>query len=565
MFLKEEYKCLIISDFNAANLTAYLNNDKLLPKINVSSSPFDKVIPILINGKDKCWNEGNDIAFVWTHPEKVIESFNKVLDFKEVDIRQIYDEVDNYASLLAGISNRVRYVFVATWSFLFSNNRGMNICGMRYGKGVINILLQMNLRLSERLKDISNVYLLDSQRWICITGRNAFDSKLWYMAKIPYCNEVFRETVIDIKSALISVTGSSKKIIILDLDNTLWGGAVGDVGVENIILGGHEAIGEAYVDFQRTLKAFTNRGILLGIVSKNEESIAIEAIKSHPEMILDLDDFAGWKINWNDKARNIVDLVNELELGLHSAVFIDDSPLERARVREALPEISVPEWPQDKMLYKSALMDLYYFGNFFITDEDRMRTQMYKTENMRQKAKLSAVSLDEWLKSLGISISVSVWPEAEKDIQRITQLLNKTNQMNLRTRRMSDKEFKDWANKEEHKVWIFRVKDKFGDLGLTGIISMEIKNKIAEIIDFVLSCRAFGRGVEEAMLYVLCSNAKDIGLKSIRAEYLATPKNKPCLEFWEKSIFQHDGSREFFWNLEKNYPKPDTISELSME
>src|SRR5207244_12283525 len=153
-----------------------------------------------------------------------------------------------------------------------------------------------------------------------------------------------------------------RKVVILELDDTLWGGIVGEVGWQDIKLGGHDPAGEALVDFQRELKALTRRGILLAIVSKNEESVAMEAIAKHPEMVLKLDDFAGWRINWRDKAENIHALMNELNLGLDSAVFIDDSAVERARVRETLPALFVPDWPSDKRLYPQALLLVHCFA-----------------------------------------------------------------------------------------------------------------------------------------------------------------------------------------------------------
>ncbi len=392
---------------------------------------------------------------------------------------------------------------------------------------------------------------MDAQKWISIGGRNAFNPKLWYMGKIPFENELFKEAAKDIKSALLSLTGNTKKLIILDLDDTLWGGIVGDVGIGHLNLGGHDHIGEAYADFQRALKSLINRGILLGLVSKNEEPVALEAIKKHPEMILKLDDFAGWRINWGDKAQNIADLVSELNLGLDSVVFIDDSPLERARVREALPEVYVPEWPVDKMLYRSTLLSLPCFDTVSITKEDLERSKSYAAERMRKNERLSIPSSEDWLKALKIKV---VCEELnENNIQRTAQLLNKTNQMNLSTRRMREAEFKQWAAYSLHKVIVFRVSDKFGHLGLTGIISAQIKDKEAKVIDFILSCRAFGRKIEETMLYVLCRYAKKNKLKRVYMEYIPTKKNKPCLEFLENSCFSNKAENVFVWDLKKEY------------
>lgn len=434
---------------------------------------------------------------------------------------------------------------------------------MKTGIGISNTLMRMNLRLSDNLDKASNIYLLNTQKWIEKAGKNAFNPKLWYMAKIPFGNQVFTEAVKDIKSVVTAIHGKSKKIIIVDLDDTLWGGIVGDMGWENIALGGHDHIGEAFIDFQRTLESLKSRGILLAIVSKNDEAVALEAINRHPEMVLKLDDFAGWRINWEDKAQNIVDLVEELNLGLQSVVFIDDSPVERARVRETLPEVLVPEWPEDKMLYKSALLDLNCFDTPSISTEDFKRTDMYLSERKRRDLKTKVASFDEWLKSLEVKVIVEQLNRA--NIQRVTQLLNKTNQMNLTTRRMTESELQGWVNEANNKLWAFRIMDKFGDSGLTGLVSLEANRKEGRIIDFVLSCRVMGRKIEETMLYMVTQYAKSAGLERILAQYVPTAKNKPCLEFWKNSGFAFNEKEGCFaWNTRDVFPLPTHI-EISQE
>ncbi len=428
---------------------------------------------------------------------------------------------------------------------------------MKHNFGIENILMQMNLRVSQNLDKASNIYLLNAERWIRLLGKDAFNPKLWYMAKIPFGNEVFAQAMKEIKASLSALSGGSKKIIILDLDETLWGGVAGEIGWQNINLGGHDPVGEAYVDFQRTLKAMTGRGILLGIVSKNEERIALEAIKNHPEMALRLEDFAGWRINWEDKARNIVDLVSGLKLTLQSAVFIDNNPAEREFIRMSLPGVLVPEWPDDKMYYKKALLSLSCFDTASVTREDLERNRMYVTERERQGLKGRVNSLDEWLRALATKVEVQELNET--NLQRAAQLLIKTSQMNLATRRMTEDELTKWARGDNRKLWTFRVSDKFGDSGLTGIVSIEDDGaQLARIIDFVLSCRVIGRGIEEAMLHVAVEHARSIGLKEVSAGYVPTSKNKPCLDFWKRSGFLSDSAAEQFrWMAKDKYPIPE--------
>jgi FkbH-like protein len=282
-------------------------------------------------------------------------------------------------------------------------------------------------------------WYVGTANWVELTGGRAFNPRLWYLGKVPFGNELFKAAVRDLKASLRGIQGQARKLVILDLDDTLWGGIVGDVGWRKLVLGGHDPAGEALVDFQHELKALTRHGIVLAIVSKNEESVALEAIREHPEMILRKDDFANWRINWEDKAKNIAELTADLNLGLDSTVFIDDNPVERARVREALPEVLVPDWPEDKRLYPHALRSLDCFDKPAISEEDRRRQQMYVIERKRTELKIQVGSVEGWLQTLDLIVKTE--PLNAANVGRLTQLLNKTNQMNLSTRRMIEQEF----------------------------------------------------------------------------------------------------------------------------
>jgi FkbH-like protein len=417
----------------------------------------------------------------------------------------------------------------------------------------------MNMRLQERLSNIPGLFLLDSARWI--DGSNGYSPKLWYLSKTPFTLAVFKNAVIDIEASWNAFTGKSKKVIICDLDDTIWGGIVGDDGWENLQLGGHDPIGESMIDFQHKLKELSNRGILLSIVSKNTEAVALEAIEKHPEMILRKKNFSSWRINWNDKAQNIVDLMKELNLGLDSAVFLDDNPIERSRVREALPDVLVPEMPVDKLLYPSFLAKLNCFDTSSISPEDRRRTEEYSIERERRESRKESSgeikSVDDWLQTLGVEII------AEKinknNSQRAVQLLNKTNQFNLSTRRLSEDELFTWLKSNNRDFFVYRVKDKFSDSGITGIASYEISEKVLKVIDFILSCRVMGRRVEEAIYYHILEKAKLIECKSVVFEYLETKKNLPCLNFL-KSIKFKNIKNQYIWDVKNNFTMPKSIN-----
>ena len=494
---------------------------------------------------------------IWTQPQSVISAFNALLRYEQVPVREALQEVDEYCSLLVTMSERVRYAFVPSW-VLPSYRSVFGVLDMKTEVGLTNTLMRMNLRLAENLEKISNIHVLNTHKWIERAGINAFNPKLWYLGKIPFGNEVFKEAVQDIKAALRGMLGYARKLIIIDLDDTVWGGIVGDVGWENLVLGGHHHLGEAYVDFQHALKSMKNRGILLAIVSKNEEQAALEAIKNHPEMVLTLEDFAGWRINWQDKVQNILELMTELNLGPQSAVFIDDNPAERARVKESLPEILVPDWPEDPMFYPATLLSLRCFEMPSLSREDMSRTAMYLSENQRQDLKKSVTSSEEWLRHLAIRVQVEELHPA--NLQRATQLLNKTNQMNLSTRRMSEAELMAWAEQKHRKLWTLRVSDRFGDAGLTGIVSLEIQDRKAQLVDFILSCRVLGRKIEETMLSTAIHYAHALEVEEVYARYIPTSKNKPCFDFFKSLAPRFHQQGEFFIrDVEHPFPLPEHI------
>src|SRR3989454_5350514 len=545
------WKGLVISDFNAESLSAYLRNDVSDPRVDPSTVPYGQVGQTLVDADSPCWQPNLDFAVVWTRPEAVLETFGDLLSFSDVDAKRLYEQVDEYAAHLLGIRHRAKVIFVPTW-VVPTLHQGHGMLDLAPRAGISRALLQINLRLLENLERASNIVPLNASKWIEAAGEKAFNSRLWYMAKVPFANDVFKAAAKDIKAALRGIGGRSRKLVIVDLDDTLWGGIVGDQGWENLTLGGHDPVGEALVDFQRELKTLTRRGVVLAIVSKNDESVALEAIRKHPEMVLRLDDFAAWRIDWSDKAANIVDVVEELNLGLDSVVFIDDNPVERARVRDALPDVLVPEWPGDRRLYPHALRSLDCFDKPAISDEDRRRSGMYVTERRRAELKQEVGTTEDWLRNLSIVVTVESLNVA--NLARVVQLLNKTNQFNLSTRRVTGPELLAWASRDGRQLWAFRVGDKFGDSGLTGIASVEREGSRARIEDFVLSCRVMGRKVEETMLHIAVQWAREAGLDELYAVYKPTPKNKPCVEFLKRSGLQARAEHVFAWPLRQEYP-----------
>jgi FkbH-like protein len=543
--------CAVLAGFNPANFVSALHASEDAPPILATGHQLPHLAAAVDDSHDPIAHA--DAVVVWIEPERVSAGFARVVAGGTCDIDQVLDEVDSFAAGVADIARRTATVLVASWT-LRPPHRAFGMSALRPGVGPTALLLRMNLRLVERLESVRNVVVLDASRWLLDGGAEPFNARLWYMAKIPFASNVYAAAARDVKAALRGVAGEARRLIVLDLDNTLWGGLVGETGWELLRVGGHDPIGEAYVDFQRGLKALAARGALLAVASRNEETRALEALRRHPEMILRPDDFAAMRINWRDKAENIAAILAELNLGASAAVFIDDQPAERARVREALPDVYVPDWPTNPLFYPSALQQLDCFDTPALTGEDRVRSGFYRAEQERSRERVRVNSLENWLESLDLAVRVE--PLMPATLPRATQLLNKTNQMNLSTRRLSEPGLQEWSASAQRRVWTFRVSDRFGESGLVGLLSVEADAGVVRIVDFVLSCRVFGRRIEDTMLHHAIDHARSIDALRLVALFIPTERNGPCREFLERSGLAQGSDGVFSWDIRQPFAAP---------
>jgi FkbH-like protein len=555
----KQFQGLCLSSFNLGTFVQLLNCDDTLPVIQAQAGEYGQWF-VLSNEQQGADGEAFDFMVVWTMPEHISPAFGKFLQFEPVSHDALMQDVDNFCQAILRMSSRATLTFVPLW-LVSPQNCGLGALDMAMESGVNRALMEMNARLCRNLDGKRGVYALNSSRWLVRTGVRGFQSKSWFTTKNPFNNDIYGEALRDIKTALLGSIGKIRKLIVVDLDETLWGGIVGEVGWKNIRLGGHDYVGEALQDFQRALKALKNRGVLLAIASKNDEKTAMEAIQQHPEMILKQVDFVGWRINWQDKAENIADLARKLNLGLDSVVFIDDSEFERRRVRDALPEVLVPEWPTDKTQYISHLMGLRCFESLQMSAEDVARTKMYHEEQSRNLVRKEYVSLDEWLAASDLAITVKKLDEV--DLPRVVQLINKTNQMNLTTRRLNEQELQQWLDTTGAALWSIRVADRFGDSGLCGVISAMIAPQMDDtvrIVDFILSCRVLGRKVEDVMLHVAVNWALAQQKAKVVATHVPTERNGVCRDFWMNSGCERVAAdNTFVWPSEKMHTLPSFI------
>lgn len=401
-----------------------------------------------------------------------------------------------------------------------------------------HLVQQLNERLRARAdQEAVDLVAVDAQ--ISQDGLGAWhDPVLWHRAKQevhPAAGPMYGDLV---ARTIAAQRGRSFKCLALDLDNTLWGGVIGDDGLEGIQLGQGSAAGEAYAAFQRYAKALADRGVILAVCSKNDEDKALEPFDKHPEMVLRRSDIACFVANWQDKATNLRKIAATLNIGIDAIAFADDNPFERDLVRRELPMVGVPELPEDPALYPHCLAGAGYFEALRITAEDVQRTDLYRQISERATLEAAATDLPAYLRSLDMRM---LWrPFDRQGLQRVHQLINKTNQFNLTTRRYTEAEVAELVDNPAAITLQIRLTDQFGDSGIIAIVigrRLESEPDTLFIDTWLMSCRVLGRQVEEATLNLLADQARAAGLRHLVGEYRPTAKNGMVREHYPRLGF----------------------------
>ena len=539
----EARRVLLAGDTTLDPLGRLLERGQEAPRLQTSAAPYGQVFQILLDPGHPAWAFQPDILVVWTAPQLTLPSVGKLLRFESDAATGVYEaalrEAEQFAAAVVGAASRVGQVLVPTW-VLPSYERWIQTLTWRQGVGPANLLAKANLILAEKFAARQNIVLLDAGYWQASLGRPAHDPRMYAVAKILYSHNLFEKAAAEIKSVLRGSIGQGKKVIVCDLDNTLWGGVAGDDGPNNIKLGAPDPVGECFYSFQKILKGLRSRGILLTICSKNDEAFALSVIEEHPAMALRKSDFVAWRINWRDKAENLLALAEELNLGLDSFVFLDDSPQERDQVRRVLPQVYTPDLPVSPSDLAPFLSSLNYFETASIGTEDFARTEMYQADRGRKEALEPSGDIEDWLGSLQIQVCAA--PLRRESLARAAQLLNKTNQFNLSLRRLDEKSLWEWAEEPCNAAYTFHVSDRFGDFGLTGLASFSLSGAEARIVDFVMSCRVMGKKVEEALLGYTLAQARAAGADRITAPTVDGPRNGPARTYFAAKFFSGDGA-----------------------
>lgn len=461
------------------------------------------------------------------------------------DLNRLAEEVNGYADSFEFVMNRIegnKMVVALTMEIIYSVPFTDNDFALENAVVHYNSVLRQaaeahpNLKIVNFREFTSRYQLQDLMDWkfyfisqMVLNPRLSSDFKNWWNRKLD------------------SMALKRKKCLVLDLDNTLWGGVLGEEGVNGIKIGG-DYPGKAFLYFQEALLELSKSGVILTICSKNNEQDVFDAWEKNPYLVLKKEHFSAWRINWNDKATNIKELSDELNIGLDSFVFVDDNPTERELIRQVLPMVEVPEFPAQPyelpLFFQKLVTD--YFRIYSVTEEDKKKTDQYKANAARSQARREFTDFPKYLESLDMHITLE--SANEFNIPRIAQMTQKTNQFNLTTKRYTDADIRQQLV-DGWKIWCISVADKFGDNGITGCI---IVNG-AEIDSFLLSCRILGKGIEMAFIKSVMSILQKSEIKVLSANYVPTAKNAQVKDFYDKCGFalvaDSEGTRKYELDL----------------
>lgn len=384
----------------------------------------------------------------------------------------------------------------------------------------------------------------DWDRLLRVTGRDdAIDQRFWRTALAPFRGPFLDLYAREIAKVVRALKGKSKKCVILDCDDTLWGGVVGEDGIDNIRLSSTDWPGSAYHEFQRSVLLLHERGILVALCSKNNPEDVWEVMQRHASCPLQRSHLCAWRINWDDKANNVLALSEELKLPLDAFVFVDDNPREVQLIRDFLPQVTVLQVPAELYDYPDLLLRDGLFDVLSVSEEDGKRASLYRAESKRSQERDVHLNLEDYLVSLAQELSF--WEVSDSDRPRVTQLTQKTNQFNLTTRRYSDGQIEAFMNADDTAVYAMSVSDRYGDLGTTGVLIARCSGTIGQIDTLLLSCRILGRRLEFAFVDSCLRELEERwGVTAWRAEYLPTKKNAQVADFWDRVGFSREAETD---------------------
>lgn len=513
---------------------------------SVEVGDFNTYVQELLDPNGRLYTSPPDVAILAVQARDVAPALTtRFPDLDPQDVLQTIDEVGQaYGRWIDAFRSRSKAHLIVHLLEAPEASQGILDCQAELGQAAA--IAEINARIRAACRAHRAVYALDVNALVARRGRDQWhDERMWLTARAPIAGREQVHLAREWAKFLHPITGKVAKCLVCDLDNTLWGGVIGEDGMTGIRLGA-EHPGAAFQSLQRAILDLAQRGVILAIASKNNPDDALEAIRSHPDMLLRPEHFAALRINWKDKATNLREIAAELNIGVDSLAFIDDNPVERTWVGEQLPEVTVIDLPADPYGYVRALRDSMVFERLALTAEDRERGKQYAEQRVRAELQSQAGSIEEFYESLAQEVEIAhVTPMT---LARVAQLTNKTNQFNLTTRRYSEHEVQTMADSSEWRVYSIKVRDRFGDNGLVGVAIAhyvpESGRVVCELDSFLLSCRVIGRTVETAFLAAIIEEARTHHATLLRGWFIPTKKNAPAKDFLASQGFARVGSAE---------------------
>lgn len=504
----------------------------------ISFGEYDNIFQEAVGHKDNLLDKETQCVLIFTKLDNL--SWDLSRNYVALSRKQIKIEVNRIQeyteSVLAGIRKQTD-AMVLWHGFELPAYPALGILDSQSPDGQQTVISSLNEYLRTSLKNHGNAYFVDLSLCLARLGINQFyDPRYWHIGRAPFTRQALREIAIEDFKFVRSLKGKTKKCLVLDCDNTLWGGIIGEDGLAGIKLAQTHP-GSAYYEFQQEVLNLYNRGIILALCSKNNKEDVWEVFRKHPDMILKEKHISTAQINWRDKAANLRQIALDLNIGMDSLVFIDDSEFEVNLIRKVLPEVEVIHMPPARANeYRNILASCGLFDTLTLSAEDKKRGAMYKAEVARKNLKVQTTDIKTYLKSLEIVLEIRFADEFA--IPRIAQLTQKTNQFNLTTKRYSETDIQTFANSDQSDVIYVKLKDRFGDSGIVGACILKYQDKKAIFDTFLLSCRVLGRGVEDAFMIQSLKLAKMRDCKVAIGEYYATRKNSQVSDFYTKQGFE---------------------------
>jgi FkbH-like protein len=499
---------------------------------------YDNVLQDALSSKGGIYKHSPEMIIVCLKMESMSETLGT--NFANSNVEQVNSESSRITGFIDAVLQEFRKrtrAVILLHNFEVPAYPVMGILDYQSHQNHVYAIRQINTMLVNVAAKYESVYIVDVDLLQSRVGyKSYFDQRLWNIGKAPYTREACKEIAKEYVKFIRALKGKNKKCLVLDCDNTLWGGIIGEDGINHIKIGLTHP-GSAFREFQQVILNLYSKGVLLAICSKNNENDVLEVLEKHPDMVLRSKHFAAMRINWKGKAENLQDIARELNIGLDSLVFVDDSAFEINMVRQMVPEVSTIELPRDPSLFKDTLSACGLFDTLSISDEDRRRNEMYRSEYERNRAKstLMAAGIDDYYRYLEMKVKINKVDDFT--IPRVSQLTQRTNQFNLTTRRYTEVQIKALAESADSEVLYLQLEDRFGDSGIVGTAILKYHGKEMSIDSFLLSCRVIGRGVEDVLLKVCMDRALKRGYKTMNATYVPTNKNSQVATFYTDHNF----------------------------